>query len=678
MATRTKSAPRASKRKPAKPTEPESVSLQIKAAGKTRSLTVRPDGVDFRDRMYVPTLVEVPVRRELIDYRQAGVPILDQGQEGACTGFGLATVAHYLLRTRRHEPDGASVSPHMFYDLARRYDEWAGEDYEGSSCRGAMKGWHKHGICVGRLWPAARRTRTLSERIEVDAAGRPLGAYFRVNHTDLVAMHAALAEVGILYASASVHAGWQKVGRDGRIKLSSEILGGHAFAIVAYDEDGFWIQNSWGEDWGHEGFCHVSYDDWLANGTDVWVARLGAPVRIAAAGRAAMAEATLPAGSSGVALGDIRPHVINIGNDGELDPRGDIGTTEDTLREILQQDFPRITQGWQKKRIVLYAHGGLVSRGDALKTVETYRRAMLEAECYPLAFIWKSDYFTTLANMLADAARKRRPEGFLDSAKDFMLDRLDDTLEPIARVFTGKASWDEMRENALLATRSKRGGARLVADGLIKLVAQGVEIHLAGHSAGSIFHAPLLQYLTDKGVKLASCTLWAPAVTTALFKETYLPAIKSRRLAAFNLFTLTDQAEQDDNCARIYNKSLLYLVSNAFEAKPRIPLIRPDGEPLLGMEKFVRKDGELSALFKAGSPHSWVTAPNNASIGSVNASTARHHGDFDNDEATVKATLARILGKSRAAEPVQFVQSDYEVRRKRCAVARVGAARDLP
>ena len=35
----------------------------------------------------------------------------------------------------------------MFYELAKLYDEWPGQDYEGSSCRGALKGWHKHGVC---------------------------------------------------------------------------------------------------------------------------------------------------------------------------------------------------------------------------------------------------------------------------------------------------------------------------------------------------------------------------------------------------------------------------------------------------------------------------------------------------------------------------------------------------
>lgn len=642
--------------------------LSAKAAGVTRKLTVRPDGLDFRDKMYVPTLVEVPTAIELADYMARKVPILDQGQEGACTGFGLATVAHYLLRSRGHQPDFTDISPLMLYDMARRYDEWGGEDYEGSSCRGAMKGWFKHGVCSATLWVRGGKVpRVLSEAVETDAANRPLGAYFRVNHKDIIAMHAAIAEVGVLYASATVHAGWEKVKKDGRIVLNSKVLGGHAFAIVAYDREGFWIQNSWGDDWGYQGFCHIGYDDWLANGTDTWVARLGAPIELPKAAGVGKSRAVLAASTANFALSEIRPHIVSIGNDGVLNPRGDIATTPETVREILENDFPRITQGWKKKRLVLYAHGGLVGQADALQLVSDYRKPMLDAECYPLAFIWKTDYWTTLGNMLADAAKRRRPEGFLDNTKDFMLDRLDDALEPIARALTGKAEWDEMKENALLATVAKDGGARLVADALAKLAKdKDFELHVVGHSAGSIFHGPLLQYLTASGtitdgplagakvkglgLPVATCTLWAPACTVQLFKETYLPAVQEGRIGRLSLFTLTDKAEQDDNCARIYNKSLLYLVSHAFEAKPRIPLIRPDGEPILGMARCIDQDAELSKLF-AGGKADWVTAPNNQPLGSITASTARHHGDFDNDEATVHATLARIVGSKATAAP---------------------------
>ena len=44
------------------------------------------------------------------------------------------------------------VRARMLYHLARFYDEWPGENYDGSSCRGALKGWHKHGVCTEDKW----------------------------------------------------------------------------------------------------------------------------------------------------------------------------------------------------------------------------------------------------------------------------------------------------------------------------------------------------------------------------------------------------------------------------------------------------------------------------------------------------------------------------------------------
>jgi hypothetical protein len=107
-----------------------------------------------------------------------------------------------------------------------------------------------------------------------------------------------------------------------------------------------------------------------------------------------------------------------------------------------------------------------------------------------------------------------------------------------------------------------------------------------------------------------------------------------------NLFVLSDKAEQDDSCADVYHKSLLYLVSNALERTPHIPF-RQDGEPLLGLEV------DLNDV-KASLPPSLevVVAPNRQD--DRDGSQAKHHGDFDDDPTTVKATLMRILGVTRA------------------------------
>ena len=662
-----------------------------KSLADKRTLDARPDTLDFRDKMYVPTLVEVPTQIPLQDYQQYRVPILDQGQEGACTGFGLATVANYLLRRRKVRPDRTGVSPRMIYEMAKRYDEWPGEDYSGSSARGAMKGWHKHGLCSEKCWPyrVSKADRQLTQIRTSDAIKRPLGAYFRVNHKDLVAMHGALAEVGILYATATVHAGWDRVGKDGIIPYPGQIEGGHAFAIVAYDVNGFWIQNSWGKNWGQGGFACITYDDWLEHGTDIWVARLGAPVKLCQITSTAISHSAAAGQSEAYSYADLRPHIISLGNDGVLRTDGTYGASKEEVQAIFEQDIPRVMGPWSgEKHLLLYAHGGLVGEDAAVQRLADYRPALLNANVYPISFIWHSDYWTTVTNMLQDAIRRRRPEGFLDSTKDFMLDRLDDALEPLARTLTGKAEWDEMKENALDATTSAQGGVRFTLDLIAALRKQdpSIKIHVVGHSAGSILHAPLIRLLTAQGeiasgylqgsqgygIPVDSCTLWAPACTVDLFKQAYLPALQEGGITRFALFALNDKAEQDDNCANIYHKSLLYLVSNAFETKPRIPGFRNDGEPILGMEKFINKDADLKELFTGKAD--LILAPNTEPEGLPSSSTARHHGDFDDDLPTVKATFARILQPTKpgtmAAVDLAFNSSASALRNRRLQLDR--------
>ena len=79
----------------------------------------------------------------------------------------------------------------------------------------------------------------------------------------------------------------------------------------------------------------------------------------------------------------------------------------------------------------------------------------------------------------------------------------------------------------------------------------------------------------------------------------------------------------------------------------------------------MRKDVELAALFK-GENGSLVISPNNRPINSIDASTSLHHGDFDDDTATVRATLRRILGDGAGkSEVINFQRSASSLRERR-------------
>ncbi|HEY0588498.1 MAG TPA: C1 family peptidase, partial [Pseudoduganella sp.] len=269
------------------------------AGGAPIGLDARPDRLDLRDLPYRPLIDNLPpqwprpedIKQYLPSYIKAGL-ILNQGQEGACTGFGLAATINYQLWIRGHMGNEVeTVSPRMIYQLAKYYDEWPDEDYEGSSCRGALKGWQKHGVCGESYWPYDPKNRTGPKKDwDTDATTRPVGIYYRIDNRSVIDMQSAISRMGAIYVSASVHQGWTDIGRGStdshaglpRIRQSKEILGGHAFCLVGYNEDGFIVQNSWGTDWGASGFAVLGYSDWVDNGSDAWVVGLGVPTRTAA------------------------------------------------------------------------------------------------------------------------------------------------------------------------------------------------------------------------------------------------------------------------------------------------------------------------------------------------------------------------------------------------------------
>jgi len=534
-----------------------------KAAGKR--LDAVPDRIDLRDWYYQPALISLPdayLSCPLIPRSR----ILDQGQEGACTGFALAAVVNFLRTRQGHT---ARVSPRMLYELARRYDEWPGEAYEGSSARGAIKAWVKHGVCLESSWQNDQHgIHHMTDPVIAEAMQAPGGAYYRIAPSSVRDMHTALNESGILYATLMVHSGWADPGKEkgghavtvpveGRktpyrfpvIRRSGSADGGHAIAIVGYTPQGFVIQNSWGADWGADGFAFLPYEDFLMHATDVWVSQLGVPVTMDLwAGDRAISTAGFQRASRAIPLAEIRPYVIDVANNGELSDSGEYWTTEPDLERLFCETIPARTQGWKKRRILLYLHGGLNSESASAKRIVAMRDVMLDNEIYPLHIMWESDFLASVANLIGDLfteADKLAGGGFLENlteAKDRVLELT------LAR--PGFKLWGEMKENAQLASAHphNKGAIQLVAQYVElakkKLAAHdktGWELHIVGHSAGSIFAAHALPLLSSLGLPLRSVQFLAPAIRVDTFSNLVLPGIAAGDTPLPSVYLLSDK-----------------------------------------------------------------------------------------------------------------------------------------
>ena len=133
----------------------------------------------------------------------------------------------------------------------------------------------------------------------------------------------------------------------------------------------------------------------------------------------------------------------------------------------------------------------------------------------------------------------------------------------------------------------------------------------------------------------------APACRIDFFQEHYRPRLGTAggapvRIKEMKVYNLTDEAELDDRVTPLYNKSLLYLVSNAFEPEPSAtarPPKTPRSKPLLGMQKFKDQIGTSLLNVVYAGPGSAVSNSNS-------------HGGFDNDPATMNDILRQVLGKA--------------------------------
>ncbi len=614
-------------------------------------LDVHRDSADFRDLIYRPALTQLRDRilpeRELLKVR-------DQEGEGACTGFALAAVIDYLngLRERAGVIDHkARVSTRMLYEVAKKHDRWPGEDYDGSSARGAMKGWHKHGVCAETEWPyRVERPGSLTSRRQQGALRNPLGAYYRV-HPRRVDLQAALNEVEAVLVTAQVHAGWNDPS-GGVIPSHPEDreLSGHAFAVLGYTEDGFLIQNSWGESWGGfeidgevlPGVALWSFPDFDRNVMDIWVARMARPVESIEALALSRSIVELGTGPERVTAAppaaQIRGQYLHI-DDGRFDPEGDYPSSAAQARE-------NMAAASDAKHVVLWAHGGLNSVKAAARRVGALTPVFEANDVYGLHYIWETGLWGELRDILfgkQDFARERAG-GPRSSWWDRQIEK--------AAWLPGRSLWREILSDAEMAfdASSSDGGARPAGSQTLDLLKGALpengprsRLHLVGHSAGGVWLAHLLRRWHDlRGPRIENLILFAPACTHELFLRLILPRLQDHTVERCRLFVLADEKERDDTVALIYRKSLLYLVANSFEKTRRE--LNGLGVPLLGLAKDLEQEAVAGPIARLRGRFVVTMSGRDAE------SQAAAHGKFDNDRATMNSMLSTILGGDPARE----------------------------
>jgi hypothetical protein len=584
-------------------------------------LTARTDVPDFRDYIYEPALIKLKSKLEVPNE----LKIRHQGTSNACTGFGLSAVIDRLMVENGRKENGkfVNVSSLMLYEMALRYDEWADQDDVGSSCRGAIKGWYNMGVCQEHLYPFDPGLRKdYSIDAAKDARNNTIGAYYRLG-TRISDYHAALNEVGAVYCSATLHKGWDNPDKKtGIITPEKKADGGHAFAIVGYDTKGFWIQNSWGDGWGKNGTALWTYEDWLANIQDAWVFRMGIPTPQiwhlpSRGGRniAAMEKAPSPTRA------EIAGHFMHV-DDGHFHDTGRYWSTLDDVKMTAKL----LAESNDYDHLLFYAHGGLNSPKASARRIAAMKETFKDNGIYPYHLMYDTGVMEELKDIIFGRrkAADQRAAGFSDW--------IDTIIEKLTRV-PGRALWREMKAGARLPFEDSKAGTQTLQAFIDAFTAEGSskKIHLVGHSTGMILLSHLLQRLSKLAPRspISTVSLLAPAGTVDLFTDLVQPFLKAPhpdfRIQEMTIYNLDDELEQEDEVTKAYNKSLLYLVSRAFEEETP--------ERILGMEKY-SKTVERRILPRLTIHY----AP------SPRVTMSETHGGFDNDLKTMNHVLKRVYG----------------------------------
>jgi hypothetical protein len=351
----------------------------------------------------------------------------------------------------------------------------------------------------------------------------------------------------------------------------------------------------------------------------------------------------------------LRRHAINL-RLGAFSDDGEFQTNEADVQRIFTELLPaeiaeRKASG-QKLRLLFYAHGGLTDERSGLEPVLSRLKFWRQNNVFPVSFVWETGLRETVADLLRGLAGAREI-----AARGIGEDLADAVLEVAARP-GGKRIWGQMKRSAEVSVL-EGGGAAFVAQrarDLWNAHHADIEIHAAGHSAGTIFHAHFLPALLGlraaAGVpplRIRTTHFLAPACTTALFNSKLKSLVGGNKgIDGLTVYTMNKSLEQDDT-AGPYRKSLLYLVSRAFEGD--------QPAPILGLEESIRQEVGLIRFFGlAGNQKQadLIFSKTDPGAPPRARSMATRHGGFDDDAPTMTSVVRRILDAADTASVIEY------------------------
>jgi C1A family cysteine protease len=228
----------------------------------TRRYGWHPSLPDKRNRKFLRAPVALPPS---VDWTLSLPPCYDQGDLGSCTANAIAGAIQFLQGLEH----GSLVMPsRLFIYYNERVMEDTIDSDAGAEIMDGIKSVNRQGVCPEDEWPYedSRLTSPPTPSCYTDAERELLLKYQSVDNTVLDDLKAALVQ-GPVVGGFSVYDSFESdaVAATGIVPMpnldSESVQGGHAVLLVGYDDTKqvFIVRNSWGPDWGMNGYFTVPY-----------------------------------------------------------------------------------------------------------------------------------------------------------------------------------------------------------------------------------------------------------------------------------------------------------------------------------------------------------------------------------------------------------------------------------
>ena len=219
---------------------------------------------------------------DVVDMRPLFLPVRNQGNVGACSGFSTAGLREGLRASAVGLANTNYFAPAFLYCRTRRTEGTFPRDV-GATVADELTELHNEGVCLENQMPyLADATQDASpEMIEQATAFRVgMPQYIETVH-GAAEYETALAAGQPVVFGTEVYESFERIGADGMMPVpnynTEKVLGGHAMLGVGYNRPNqlALIRNSWGDAWGLAGYFWMPYEllpDWF----EAWTAPIAA------------------------------------------------------------------------------------------------------------------------------------------------------------------------------------------------------------------------------------------------------------------------------------------------------------------------------------------------------------------------------------------------------------------